>query len=259
MNTNPNRLRDEQYADGRNLSARSGLHARFSTNPYGWMKWVFDQFDFPEDAKVLELGCGPGFVWRENFNRNPPGWQVLLSDFSEGMIAEAKDSLSSNASFCFEVLDAQDVPHEDDHFDAVIANHMLYHVPDRPKALGEIRRVLKSNGQLYAATNGPRHMQELYEIVRRHIPDLAAGSEGFTLENGVGQLSEHFENVEVRFHEDSLVVTEAEPLCAYARSMVGLGDADEQQIARVEKDLSARIAAEGKMEIAKHQGMFVAS
>jgi SAM-dependent methyltransferase len=33
-------------------------------------------------------------------------------------------------------------------FDAVIANHMLYHVPDRARALTEIRRVLRPGGRL---------------------------------------------------------------------------------------------------------------
>jgi cyclopropane fatty-acyl-phospholipid synthase-like methyltransferase len=33
---------------------------RFSTNPYGWLRWVFDQFDLPPGARVLEVGCGTG-------------------------------------------------------------------------------------------------------------------------------------------------------------------------------------------------------
>ena len=45
-------------------------------------------------------------------------------------------------SFKFEEIDAQSIPYETKTFDAVIANHMLYHVPDRAKAIAEIKRVL---------------------------------------------------------------------------------------------------------------------
>ena len=47
-----------------------------------------------------------------------------------------------------EVADVQDLPFPDASFDAVIANHMLFHVEDRPRALGEIVRVLRPDGRL---------------------------------------------------------------------------------------------------------------
>ena len=43
----------------------------------------------------------------------------------------------------YAVLDLQALPFPEACFDAVIANHMLYHVPDRPRALAEVQRVLK--------------------------------------------------------------------------------------------------------------------
>ena len=53
------------------------------------------------------------------------------------------------------------LPFEADTFDAVVANHMLYHVPDRAQALAEMQRVLKPGGQVYLATNGLAHLREL--------------------------------------------------------------------------------------------------
>ena len=58
------RLLREQYKDGSNLSARIRLHQRFSTNRYGQMRWMFDRIQLPENARVLELGCGTGLLWR---------------------------------------------------------------------------------------------------------------------------------------------------------------------------------------------------
>jgi hypothetical protein len=56
-------LTTEQYRDSLNLDARAVIHQRFSTNPYGWFNWVFDALvKLPDNAKILELGCGPGYI-----------------------------------------------------------------------------------------------------------------------------------------------------------------------------------------------------
>ncbi len=62
-------LLNDQYRDSTNLDARVKLHVLFSTNKYGWNRWYFDQLDLPPDARVLELGCGPGYLWRVNLER----------------------------------------------------------------------------------------------------------------------------------------------------------------------------------------------
>ncbi|MGH2459697.1 MAG: class I SAM-dependent methyltransferase [Chloroflexota bacterium] len=123
------------------------MHARFSTNPDGWHRWVFDQLQLPPRCRILELGCGPGYLWRENLDRPPPGWDVTPSNRSPGMLSEATRGLSAAArSFSFAVVDAQSIPFAAGCFDVVIANHMLYHVPDRARALAEIRRALRFPG-----------------------------------------------------------------------------------------------------------------
>jgi methylase of polypeptide subunit release factors len=87
-----------QYAKASNLNARLALHARFSTNPYGWFRWVFDRLlELPSQARVLEVGCGSGGVWMANLARIPSEWEITLTDLSEGMIAEAKQSCKARA------------------------------------------------------------------------------------------------------------------------------------------------------------------
>nr|WP_289847887.1 class I SAM-dependent methyltransferase [Aliiglaciecola lipolytica] len=41
-------------------------------------------------------------------------------------------------------IDMTDIPFPDEHFDLIIANHVLEHIPDDKKALNELKRVLKS-------------------------------------------------------------------------------------------------------------------
>ena len=69
-------------------------------------------------------------------SRIPAGWSITLSDFSPGMLDAAwRNLVVTGRAFQFKEIDAQSIPFEDETFDAVIANHMLYHVPDRPKAI----------------------------------------------------------------------------------------------------------------------------
>ena len=146
-----------QYADSAKLNARVRLHQTYSTNPRGFAEWLFDQVEIVPDASVLEVGCGPGWLWRRNWDRVPSSWRIVVSDFSPGMVSEAQSHLSRlgiHAGFC--LCDAQYLPFGDGSFDIVFANHMLYHVPDVHLALSEFSRVLRSEGVLYTATNGRR-------------------------------------------------------------------------------------------------------
>ena len=88
--TDPQYLKNEQYKDSSNLDARTAIHQKFSTNPQGWHNWVFDQLlQLPDNANILELGCGPAYLWRENVGRIPAGWRITLSYFSYGMLDSA--------------------------------------------------------------------------------------------------------------------------------------------------------------------------
>jgi hypothetical protein len=67
-------LLTDQYKNASNLDARIQLHRLFSINKYGWMRWVFDQFDLPPACRILDLGCGPADLWVQNLERIPAGW-----------------------------------------------------------------------------------------------------------------------------------------------------------------------------------------
>ena len=152
-----------QYGTSARLDARVALHARYSVNDYGWFRWVYDQFDLRTGDCVLELGCGTGELWAGTAMRVPAGVRLLLTDVSQGMLDQAAARLADRPlAITLACVDAQQLPYPDGRFDVVIANHMLYHVPDRPAALAEIARVLAPGGRFYATTIGAGHMAELY-------------------------------------------------------------------------------------------------
>ncbi|MFP4344335.1 MAG: class I SAM-dependent methyltransferase [Anaerolineales bacterium] len=255
----------EQYRRAGNLDKRVSLHARFSLNPYPWQRWIFDHLRLPERARILELGAGTGALWRENLERLPETWEVVLTDFSPGMLRQAAQNLAERPQpFTFRVADAQSLPFETKGFDAVIANHMLYHVPDRERAFAEIRRVLKIGGHFYASTVGEGHMYELWELAEDLAPGVHARSRAttanFTLENGLPQLERWFADVRLHRYEDALVVTEAEPLIAYVLSSQSFLDSvlDPDRQSAFRALVERRIAGEGRVRITKVSGLFSA-
>jgi SAM-dependent methyltransferase len=257
-------LLDQQYKNASNLSARAQLHVRFSVNTYGWHQWAFDQISVPDTANILEIGTGPGWLWAENLHRMPDDWNVTLSDFSPGMLEEARQNLgSSSRLFKFENFDAQRIPFEDSTFDAVIANHMLYHVPDGAKAISEVHRVLKPGGWFYAGTNGKNHLRELNELVSRFDPvspfwEGFSASESFTLENGEEQLAVLFPTVTMDRYPDVLNVTEAEPLVTYILSGPAKSILVGDKLTEFRKFVEWEVAKQGSIRITKDSGMFKA-
>ncbi len=159
-------------------------------------------------------------------------------------------------TFKFEQIDAQSIPYPDETFDVVIANHMLYHVPDRPKAIGEICRVLKPGGQLIATTVGDQHMDEINLWLKRMGKDPAQFLVPFTLESGLAQLQPYFSNVEMRRYIDSLQIPEIEPLMAYISSMARFGDFPEAAFADLRNDLARELQSKGILVVQKDSGLF---
>lgn len=224
-----NYLRTQQYKDAKNLTARQALHARFGVRT-DWFDWVYDHLKLSPSQSVLELGCGPADLWLKNRAHLPAGCEIILTDFSLGMLEQAQANLHPilqlvpNVQIKFRVVDAQEIPFPAAAFDLVIANHMLYHVPDLARALAEIRRVLRPGGRLIAATNGENHMHEITDLVARFDPTLEALREHmgypFSSNNGAELLAQQFTNIRWHFYPDELLVTEVEPLVDYVFSAV---------------------------------------
>lgn len=271
MNTGPEikSVLKEQYKSSANLNARIALHQRFSTNPRGWQPWYMDQLDLPETCHILELGCGPGTLWKASLPQVKEGWRLTLTDFSPGMARDASTINDPLGRFCFASVDAQQIPFPDESFDVVLANHMLYHVPDKARVLSEIRRVLQPGGRLFAATNGKNHMTELFTLedqLSRHlsknesIPPREMWSLSFSLENGEAMLREHFRSVALRRYEDGLRVTEAQPLVDYVLSMLNhfTSQVDQPAVEEFGREIEAEIEHSGAIHITKDTGLFIA-
>jgi ubiquinone/menaquinone biosynthesis C-methylase UbiE len=147
---------------------------------------------------------------------------------------------------------------------------MLYHVPDRPRALAEIKRVLKGNGRFLAATNGKKHFREIRELgqdllplswlhAQELTPEETPIARGFRLEDGHAQLQPYFSHIELRPYHSHLAVTEVEPLINYILSS---SEAREhitpERRQHIADHVRQVIAEKGHFHITKESGIFVA-
>lgn len=215
-----------QYQDASNISARINLHSLYSQNKQGWFPWIYEQMNVHPGMRILELGCGDGELWKENVDRIPMDVKITLSDISEGMIRDARRKVGmSDRRFEFRAFDCSQIPYEKETFDLIVANHMLFYCDDIESVCAEVKRTLKSGGHFICGTYGSEHMKEVSRLVRDFDEKIVLAAENlydrFGRENGEDILEPFFQNVQWKQYEDSLVVTEPEPLISYVLSCHG--------------------------------------
>lgn len=186
-----------EYAAGTGLSGRIALW-RHRTGPQPH-DVAFDRIRRLAPERALEVGCGQAAFAAAMMEA---GIQVIAIDQSEGMVA-----LTAARGVRAAQADVQELPFYDDAFDLVVANYMLYHVPDLARGLAEIVRVLRPGGALVAVTNSKRQLREMWELVGV-ARDRLGGEDGFNAENGQHILARHFTQVERNDEDERFTVSE---------------------------------------------------
>lgn len=123
-------------------------------------------------ARVLDAGCGPGYVAA---CAKLLGADVEGIDFSEGMVKEAQTQFPG---IKFTLADVEELPMQDETFDAVVSNIVLFHVTDPKRPISEARRVLKPGGRfVFSQWLGPDRSEcyrMLFDVIGRHA-DMTRG------------------------------------------------------------------------------------
>lgn len=96
----------------------------------------------PKNGKLmLELGAGAG--------RNTPRYagfeRIVLLDYSTTQLIQAQEKLGCSEKYIYVAADIYRLPFRDRQFDAATMIRALHHMADAPKALKQIRNVLRSN------------------------------------------------------------------------------------------------------------------
>jgi len=205
-------LRTAAYGDPGPLAARLSIY-RFQRDPVDLPGLALTALAGVRGT-VLDAGCGLG-TYVDRLRSERPDLRVLPLDLSAGMRPEV-------------VGDVQALPLADASVGGALAMHMLYHVPDIPAAIRELRRVVEPGGVLVVSTNGSQDKLEIGRLVSDAVHDLT----GTTVEppdadsrftpDDAGLLRAEFGTVEVEVLERETLVPEVEPVVAFVDSMRAL-------------------------------------
>jgi len=190
-------------------------------------------------------------------------------DLSAGML-RSLDDLRTSGRLSLIQADAQRLPLAANSVDVALAMHMLYHVPDVPAAIRELRRITKPGGTVLASTNSPAHLAEIGALldgaISRQLGAMgkARTADSFTTQTGTALLSQEFSSVTLRTLDVPLSIPSAEPVITYVASI------REPTIALVREPLDfdavlddislnveQAIQANGSFRATTHMGVFI--
>ncbi len=105
-----------------------------------------DWLSAPPGQAWLDVGCGTGALSAAILTQCVPA-SVLSIDPSEGFVAAARKNVP-DARATFRVGDAQSLGEDSASRDVVVSGLVLNFVPDRQKALAEMKRVVRPGGTI---------------------------------------------------------------------------------------------------------------
>jgi ubiquinone/menaquinone biosynthesis C-methylase UbiE len=211
-----------QYKTHQNLTNRMNLWS-YGSNSESLQKWVFSKIHLLDHERVLELGCGTGQLWVENFRNVPSTCSIVLSDFSKQMVGKAKENVQPlNLPIKFEIIDAEKILYPNQVFDVVIGCHMLFHIPNIEKALLGINRVLKPAGRFISTTISRNHIRELKNFLSEfglYSEEMLKKFSESRNETGRKILKRFFADIELYEYINHVNITSVDPLMRYIETM----------------------------------------
>lgn len=132
---------DKNFFDGERKYGYGG----YNYNPRFWTEVVKDFKDYYElrdGSKILDVGCGKGFMVYDFLKLNS-NFDIVGIDISDYAIKNCKKEVRKN----LKVASCDDLPFEDDTFDLVISINTIHNLEKDgcSKSLREINRVSKKN------------------------------------------------------------------------------------------------------------------
>lgn len=164
--------------------------------------------------RLVEVGSGLGdfCAWASA----KLGGEVVAVDASPRMV-----ELAAQPGVEAVVADMRQLPFADAAFDCVVANFVLYHIPDPVIAIAEFARVLAPGGILVASTlsDDTDSRLQAWATLFREETRPAPPPLSFSRENGRALLLRHFRHVEQTDCDAVLVFPTRERLARYVEAV----------------------------------------
>lgn len=210
----------------------------------------------------MEVGCGTGSLWENDAELIDTFSELVLTDISAGMIELVKEKYAGRKNIQIQAMDVLDMPFEDQSFDIIVANSMLYHVNDVAAALGNICRVLRDDGVFCATTFGKNGQLQYinHAMFEMGLSDSMKIDEiSFSLENGGDILRNYFSVIHEEAYDNHLDVLEPMDLVDYIFSMSSMSHLEPSNRDKMNAYFESKKDDQGMFRIPQVYGMFIAS
>ena len=121
--------------------------------------------------RVLEVAAGTGVVTRAMDATLPAGVEIVATDLQQPMLDQAA-AVETKRAVTWRQADAQQLPFEDQTFDAVVCQFGVMFFPDKVKAYSEARRVLRPGGTYVFNVWDRIETNDIADIVQRTVDGL---------------------------------------------------------------------------------------
>ena len=237
------------YASGVDLGVRVdvfGQHLRLDSGSLSRLQGIYDAL--AARTPILDVGCGLGEpllpVGPTFFDND----SVVGGDLSFRQLRSIVERCGSASAVRVARFDAARLPYRSRSIAAVLARHMLYHVPDPRVAAAEAARVLTADGRLVATTNSSHSRPELQDSHREAVhllggEDVARMSRNFDAETGEAKLAASFADIETVPWSGLLDFGDLESVISYYRSTAYFRMAfnDDRQRERLSDEVARRL------------------
>lgn len=257
--TNEKNIKNIYYDNSSKLQCRLDAWNKYGTNKINFFDWIAYQLPrLDYGHRFLDAGCGTGRLLSLLEKRYGKA-SFYGVDISPAMIRASKFLISKRNRQNVIEANIKKLPFPSNYFDAISITHVLYHVPDIPKAIGELKRVLKPTGVLFVTTTDYDLEQGLnrihYKTLHKlHFPRFVQSKKKylrFPPAYAFSVLKHYFSKVKICKFRNDLIYTDVDSCFDYYqtammyRNSKGMGDK------RISEGLWERLAKEVRNEITK--------
>ncbi len=116
--------------------------------------WGFEQFEMPQEADIIDLGCGGGYNMKRIMERCPKG-KVFGFDISEESVKKAKAVNKAQLGKRCRIMQGsvEKIPVDDQAFDLATAFETVFFWPAPAENFKEVFRIIKKGGRFVVINN----------------------------------------------------------------------------------------------------------